>query len=84
MTFVFLGLFILLLVLIIHTALRKPNKFIKLSIHVLGGVVGLWLVDLLLSVFGIEIPINVFTVILVALLGFPGVIMLTVLQFLGI
>jgi len=84
MTFVFLGLFVVLLVLVILASLKKPNKIIKLSIHVLGGIVGLWLVDLLLSVFAVEIPINVFTVGLVAILGFPGVIVLTALQFFGI
>lgn len=84
MTFVFLGLFIILLALVIKASLGRPNKLIRLSIHVLGGVVGLWLVDLLLSVFGIEIPINVFTVTLVALLGFPGVVMLATLQVLGV
>lgn len=84
MTFVFLGLFILLLVLVIITALKKPNKLIKLSIHILGGIVGLWLVNLLLSVFALEIPINVFTILLVALLGLPGVIVLTALQLIGL
>lgn len=84
MTFVFLGLFIVLMGLVVVASLRKPNKLIKLSIHVLGGIVGLWLIDLLLSVFAVEIPINVFTVILVAILGFPGVIVLTALQLIGI
>lgn len=84
MTIVFLSLFVILMGLVVFASLRKPNKFIKFSIHVLGGIVGLWLVDLLLSVFGIEIPINIFTVSLVALLGFPGVIVLAVLQFIGI
>jgi inhibitor of the pro-sigma K processing machinery len=60
------------------------TKFIKFTIHVLGGVVGLWLVNLLLSVFAVEIPINIFTVCLVAILGFPGVLVLTVLQLLGV
>ncbi|KUO60481.1 MAG: sigmaK-factor processing regulatory BofA [Gracilibacter sp. BRH_c7a] len=84
MTFVFLGLFILLLTLVVIGSLRKPNKLIKLSIHILGGVVGLWMINLLLSVFNLEVPINVFTICLVALLGFPGVVVLTVLQLIGI
>ncbi len=84
MTIVFLGLFIILLTLVGIASLRKPNKLIKLSIHVLGGVVGLWLVNLLLSVFTVEIPINAFTVSLVSILGFPGVIVLTALQLIGI
>jgi inhibitor of the pro-sigma K processing machinery len=69
---------------VVVASLRRPNKIIKLSIHSLGGVVGLWLVDLLLSVFAVEIPINVFTVILVAILGFPGVVVLTALQLMGV
>jgi len=84
MTLLFLGLFILLLGLIVYTSLRKPNRLLKFCIHILGGIVGLWLVDLLLSVFSLEIPINLFTVCLVAILGFPGVIVLTILQIFGI
>jgi inhibitor of the pro-sigma K processing machinery len=84
MTFVFLGLFIILLVLIVRSSLGQPRLFLKISIHILGGIVGLWLCDLLLSVFGLGIPINIFTISLVGLLGFPGVMALTVLQFLGI
>ncbi|HHV64999.1 MAG TPA: sigmaK-factor processing regulatory BofA [Peptococcaceae bacterium] len=84
MTLIFLGLFLVLLVLILYSSLKKPNRFIKFTIHVLGGVVGLWLANLLLSVFSVEIPINVFTVSLVAILGFPGVLVLIVLQIMGI
>jgi inhibitor of the pro-sigma K processing machinery len=65
-------------------SLRKPNKLINLFIHILGGIVGLWVVDLLLSIFSFEIPINIFTVSVVAILGFPGVIVLAVLQLIGI
>ncbi|AHF08820.1 MULTISPECIES: pro-sigmaK processing inhibitor BofA family protein [Dehalobacter] len=84
MTFVFLGLFIVLLILVTVASLRKPNKLINLFIHILGGIVGLWVVDLLLSIFSFEIPINIFTVSVVAILGFPGVIVLAVLQLIGI
>lgn len=84
MTLVFLGLFILLIGLVVRSTLGKPNLFMKVSIHMLGGIVGLWLFDFLLSILGFAIPINFFTIILVGLLGFPGVLTLTVLQFLGI
>jgi len=77
-------LFIVLLILVTVASLRKPNKLIKLFIHILGGIVGLWVVDLLLSIFSFEIPINIFTVSVVAILGFPGVIVLAVLQLIGI
>lgn len=84
MTLIFLGLFILLIGLVVRSALGKPNLFLKLTIHMLGGIVGLWLFDFLLSILGYAIPINFFTITLVGLLGFPGGFALAVLQFLGI
>jgi len=84
MTLIFLGLFILLIGLVVRSALGKPNLFAKLIIHMLGGIVGLWLFDFILSILGYSIPINFFTIIIVGLLGFPGVLTLAVLQFLGI
>ena len=84
MTLIFLGLFLLLIGLVVRSALGKPNLFLKLIIHMLGGIVGLWLFDFLLSILGYAIPINFFTITLVGLLGFPGGLALAVLQFLGI
>ncbi|HBW39173.1 pro-sigmaK processing inhibitor BofA family protein [Desulfosporosinus sp. BICA1-9] len=84
MTFVFLGLFIILLAFVVRSSLGKPRVFLKVMIHILGGIVGLWLINFLLSVFGLEVPINFFTILLVGLLGFPGVMALSVLQLLGI
>ncbi|TGE34045.1 pro-sigmaK processing inhibitor BofA family protein [Desulfosporosinus sp. Sb-LF] len=84
MTLIFLGLLILLIGLVVRSTLSKPNLLIKILIHMLGGIVGLWVFDLLLSILGFAIPLNFFTIILVGLLGFPGVLTLTVLQFLGI
>ena len=84
MTFVFLGLFIVLIALVVRSTLGQPRTFLKVSIHILGGIVGLWLCDQVLSVIGLEIPINIFTILIVGLLGFPGVITLSVLQLLGI
>lgn len=84
MTFLFLGLFIVLMGLVIRTSLGKPNLFLKLSIHILGGIVGLWILDLILSILGFGIPINIFTIFIVGLLGFPGVLALAGLQAFGI
>lgn len=84
MTLIFLGLLILLIGLVVRSTLGKPNLLLKIIIHMLGGIVGLWLFDFLLSILGFAIPINFFTIILVGLLGFPGVLALVVLQFLGI
>jgi SigmaK-factor processing regulatory protein BofA. len=83
-TLIFLGLFFVLIALVIRSSLGKPNLFLKVIIHMLGGVVGLWLLDFLLSILGVSIPINFFTILLVGLLGFPGVVVLAVLQFLGV
>lgn len=84
MTLVFLGLLLVLMALVVRSSLGQPNLFLRATIHVLGGIVGLWVLDLLLSILGLEIPINVFTILIVGLLGLPGVITLSILQFLGI
>ncbi|ODA41551.1 pro-sigmaK processing inhibitor BofA family protein [Desulfosporosinus sp. BG] len=84
MTLIFLGLLILLIGLVVRSTLGRPNLFLKIVIHMLGGIVGLWLFDFLLSILGFAVPINLFTITLVGLLGFPGVLALVVLQFLGI
>ena len=84
MTLIFLVAFIGLIALIVYSSLHVPGKIVKFSIHALGGIAGLWLTNLLLGVAGITVPINVFTVGFVALAGFPGVVALGVLQFLGI
>ncbi|MHB1652505.1 MAG: pro-sigmaK processing inhibitor BofA family protein [Desulfitobacteriaceae bacterium] len=83
MTYIFLGLLLVLIFLVARSALTKPRLLLRLTIHVLGGIVGLWLFDLLLSVIGFEIPINLFTIALVGLLGLPGVLALSALQFFG-
>lgn len=84
MTYVFLGLTVILIVAVVKASLARPNALLKLIIHTLGGIVGLWLIDLLLSIVGFAIPINPFTIVLVGFLGFPGVLLLGVLQMLGI
>lgn len=84
MTLVFLGLLVVLMVMIVRSSLHKPGWLLKAGIHILGGVVGLWLCDLVLSLLGFAIPINAFTVIVVGMLGFPGVLALAALQAMGI
>jgi inhibitor of the pro-sigma K processing machinery len=84
MTLVFLGLFILLIGLVVRSTLGKPNIALKIIIHSLGGIVGLWLFNFLLSILGFSMPINLFTIIIVGLLGLPGVLTLSILQLLGI
>jgi len=83
-TLVFLGLFIILIILVVKNTIGKSNLFLKATIHILGGIVGLWLFNLVLSLVNIGFPINVFTIVIVGLLGFPGVLALVGLQLLGI
>ena len=84
MTLIFLGLLLVLMFLVARASIKKPGLLLRLSIHVLGGIVGLWIFDLVLSLLGFVIPINAFTIILVGLLGLPGVLALSALQFFGI
>lgn len=84
MTLIFLVLFVLLIGLVVISSLGKPNLFLKVAIHILGGIVGLWIFNLLLSVVGFGVPINIFTIVIVGLLGFPGVIALVGLQIMGV
>lgn len=84
MTLIFLILFLVLIALVVKSSLGKPGIFLKAGIHILGGIVGLWLGDLVLSLLGFAIPINVFTVVVVGLLGFPGVVALAALQIVGV
>jgi len=84
MTLIFMGLLVILMVLVVKSSLSQTGLWLKVAIHILGGVVGLWLVDLMLSVVGLSVPINVFTILVVGLLGFPGVGMLTLMQVIGL
>jgi len=84
MTLIFLGLFVILMALVVKSSLSQTGVWLKAAIHILGGVVGLWLVDLILSVAGLSVPINVFTILVVGLLGLPGVGMLTLMQLIGL
>ena len=84
MTLIFLGLFLVLIGLVIRSTVGKAGLALKILIHSLGGIVGLWLLNFLLSVLGFAIPINIFTILIVGILGFPGVLTLIILQVLGI
>ncbi|HSB46580.1 MAG TPA: pro-sigmaK processing inhibitor BofA family protein [Candidatus Bilamarchaeum sp.] len=78
MAFGLFGLLIaLLIVYLIFRFLKNPMYIIVNSIM---GIV----VFLILNVFGIGIPINIFSIGIVALGGIPGVLLVLLIHFLGL
>jgi len=74
--FVFLLLFVLLLF-----ALRKALKLVfRLVINSVLGLVGIYLLGLI----GINVPINLATLIITALFGFAGLGVILILMFFGV
>ena len=52
------------------------SKLIKLLKKVLFSIVVIYSLDLILRGFNIVVPINYYTILIVTILGFPGLIML--------
>jgi inhibitor of the pro-sigma K processing machinery len=77
----------LLLAIIIVIVLFKVFKLgSKVIINSIVGIILLFLTNALFDLFGLElaIDINLLTVIICAIAGIPGVILIIVLAFLGI
>jgi inhibitor of the pro-sigma K processing machinery len=77
----------LLLAIIIVIVLFKVFKLgSKVIINSIVGIILLFLSNVLFDLFGLEltIDINLLTVIICAIAGIPGVILIIVLAFLGI
>lgn len=77
----------LLLAIIIVIVLFKVFKLgSKVIINSIVGIILLFLTNTLFNLFGLEltIDINLLTVIICAIAGIPGVILIIVLAFLGI
>jgi pro-sigmaK processing inhibitor BofA len=84
----FAALLALILVVVLAFVLYKVVKSVTgLIINAVVGVVLLWLINLfnLMSLFGRpDIPINLITVLICAIGGFLGVLVVVVLQLLGV
>ncbi len=77
----------LLLAIIIVIVLFKVFKLgSKVIINSIVGIILLFLTNTLFNLFGLEltISINLLTVIICAIAGIPGVVLIIVLAFLGI
>ncbi len=62
----------------------NTKRVIELIINILLGIVVLWLINKFGNSFGISIPINIITALVVGILGLPGVIILLLLNLIGI
>ena len=66
---------------ILYILYRLLKELVKLAINSIAGIVLLFLLNLL---FGLGIPINIFTIVIVALSGVGGVFLILILHFLGL
>lgn len=57
------------------------SKLIKIIKKIIFAFIAIYSLDLILKGFNIIIPINYYTLIIVAILGFPGLIMLALTFF---
>ena len=73
--------FLILIAFIVLRILVGPIKIlIKLMFSSSLGLLGISLFNLVASVFGIHIGINMLTIITVGILGIPGMVLLLILQ----
>ena len=52
------------------------NKIIKVIKKIIFAILIIYSLDLILKSFNIIVPLNYYTILIVAVLGFPGLIML--------
>ena len=73
----------ILAALVLLRVLFLPMKLIwKLLLNGISGVLLLWLINLTAGLTGFAIPINPVTAVIAGTLGFPGFLLLGILQFL--
>lgn len=71
----------LMLCILLFRLFLYPMKLVfKLAIHVLGGLLCLWLLNSISVYTGILFPINTFTVLLAGFLGVPGIVLMALLE----
>ena len=79
-------IYLLLAIIIVIVLLKVFKLGSKVIINSIVGIILLFLSNALFNLFGLElvIDINLLTVIICAIAGIPGVILIIVLAFLGI
>jgi pro-sigmaK processing inhibitor BofA len=68
-------------VLILYILFKIMKSLLKLLVN---SIVSLILLFLLNMFFGLGVDINIFSILIVALAGFPGLLLVLILHFLGI
>lgn len=77
------GLWLLLTVAVLTAlvVLRRPlGALLRLLLHSLLGLAGIWLFNLAGGLIGVQVGLNLFTALTVGLLGLPGFGLLLLLQ----
>ena len=72
--------YIAILALIVIVFMIKKMTVSKSILSVLTGLASLFACDLMLSFFGDNMPINIYTLLISGFAGIPGVILLTLLR----
>ena len=73
---------VLIAIFVIKLLLSQVKLIWKLAVNSISGFICLWLLNLLSGLTGIVFEINLFTCLLVGILGIPGIILLVIGQFL--
>ncbi|MFZ7103043.1 MAG: pro-sigmaK processing inhibitor BofA family protein [Peptococcaceae bacterium] len=82
---IFAALFLLFLIYIVVRVMIVPIQWIvKIFVNSVLALVGLLILNLLGNFVGFHLPINIITVLGVAVLGVPGLILVIIMHFLFI
>ena len=73
---------VLICVLVVKFLCSQAKLIWKIAANSISGFICLWLLNLLSGLTGIVFEINLFTCLLVGILGIPGIILLVIGQFL--
>ena len=73
---------VLIAVLVFKLLFSQVKLIWKIAVNSLSGFICLWLLNLLSGLTGIVFEINLFTCLLVGILGIPGIILLVIGQLL--
>lgn len=83
-SFIFVLFAIIVIVLIARLATSPVQAMLKLLINSVAAVILLCFIGMLGEYWGVHLPINPVTILLIAILGLPGLLLVATLHFLFI
>ncbi len=83
-SFIFVLFSIVVIVLIARLATSPVQAMLKLLINSVAAVILLCLIGMIGEYWGVHLPINPVTILLIAILGLPGLLLVATLHFLFI